>query len=164
MQNISGFGLSLVIVALQTFPLGIKVSAFPDDVDPLIVEDNESTKIEMLYDGTLFAYDTSNPILVSVSVIPYSDDDINLRILLSTRKTGIKWLPIDDVTSMVINYPDGDRVVYSGGSIVSGPTSDSVTQNGRRKTNTYKFAFGSVSTLQAKQITADAINAALGLL
>jgi hypothetical protein len=141
MINISGFGLSIVVIAISSFPNGFALSEFADDTDPLTVDQLEPTGYEQLYDGSLFFYDKTAPIKVSVSVIPGSADDTNLKILLQGRKGSPPHLPIPDITSMVITYPDGGIVGFSKGSIVSGPLSDTVQSAGRKKSNTYDFIF-----------------------
>lgn len=163
MQDVTGWGTSVTVVALQTFPQGFKLTQFADDKDPLTIEDLEPVGYEMLYDGNLFAYDKAAPVMVSVSVIPNTEDDINLKILLQTKKGGIRLLPISDVTSMVISYPDGGMTILSGGTILSGPPADSINQAGRKIGNTYKFVFASIAGAQSnKQTGATIIQNILG--
>lgn len=165
MINISGFGTKVDIVALQTFPMGFSVTSFSDDVDPVIIEQTETSGYEMLFDGGLVAFDKAAPILVSLSVIPNTEDDINLKLLLQARKGGFKWLPIQDVTTMVVTYPDKGRVVFSSGTILSGPMGDSITTSGRRRTNTYNFVFGSYAGAQnSRQLITGVAQSLLGLL
>lgn len=95
-----------------------------------------------------FFYKTS-PIKLSLTVIPNSTDDINLKILLQMRKSDPVILRGMDSTSMIISYPDGGRVILSNGSILSGPLADSIQASGRKKGNTYKFAFGSFAGAQS---------------
>ena len=165
MVNISGFGLKLNIVALQTFPMGFDIESFADDADALFIDDTETSGYEMDFDGSLVAYDKAAPILVAVSVIPNSEDDINLKLLLQSRKASFKWLPIQDVTTMVVTYPDRGRVVFSNGTIVSGPMADSILSSGRRKSNTYRFAFGAFAGAQSsRQLVVGTIQSLLGLI
>lgn len=149
MINISGFGLKVTVVAVQTFPMGFEIKQFADDSDPLIFEPMEPVGHEMLFDGDLFVFDKAAPVMVALSVLPQTDDDINLKILLSSKKGGLRWLPFSDITTMVVTYPDGGLVVLSNGSIISGPIGDSVLQSGRKSCNTYRFAFGTVAGLQS---------------
>lgn len=149
MIDLSGFGLKATVVAIQTFPMGFSISQFADDVDPLDIQDDVPGGYQMLYDGSLFSFTQANPILIKVGVIPGSEDDINLKILLGARRMSNSLLPISDVTSMVVSYPDGGRAVFSNGSIISGPPSDSIKNSGRKRGNTYMFAFGSSLGLQS---------------
>lgn len=164
MIDVSGFGLKATIVAIQSFPMGFTVQQFSDDVDPLEIQDDVPGAYEMMYDGSLFAYTQANPILVKISVLPGSDDDVNLQILLSARRMTNKLLPISDVTSMVVSYPDGSKAIFSNGSIISGPPAASVKAEGRKKGNTYLFVFGSSAGAQTTtQVVSEAIQGIAGL-
>lgn len=163
MIDVSGFGTGIVIVALQSFPMGFSLSKFADDADPISAKDIEAVGYEMLYDGSLFAFDKAAPVELSVSVIPGSDDDSNLKILLSSRKGAKKLISTSDVTSMVVTYPDGGRVILSNGTILRGPLVDSIETSGRKKGNTFTFVFGSITGAQsATQLVADIAQSILG--
>jgi hypothetical protein len=149
MIDISGFGVSVTIIALSSFPQGFELTTFADDKDPLSAEEVETTAYEELFDGSLFFFDKTAPIKVEVNVVAGSDDDINMKILLQTRKGAAKIIPIPDVTSMIVSYPDGGRVMLTNGSIVKGPLLDSITTDHRRKGNTYTFVFGSFAGAQS---------------
>jgi hypothetical protein len=165
MQNISGFGAKVTVLALQTFPMGFTLSEFADDVDPIIFEEVQPVGYEMMYDGGLYSFESAAPVLAHVSVIPGSEDDMNLRILLSNKKSGPSILPIEDVTSMSIQYPNNGMVMLTNGTIVKGPLADSIIQTGRKKANTYTFAFGSFAGLQSGlQVAATIGQNLLGLL
>jgi hypothetical protein len=142
MQNISGFGTTIDLLAIQTFPLGFSIRHFADDVDPLTAELVEPSGFEMLYDGTLFPFSKAAPIKVGVSVLADSDDDINLKILMQTRSIKSNLLPIDDFISWSINYPDNSKILLSNGTILTGQLLTSISSSGRKKSNTYNFVFG----------------------
>jgi hypothetical protein len=149
MIDVSGFGSSVIIIALSSFPVGFSVTEFADDVDPFVVEAIEPTGYEMLYDGSLFAYDKAAAIKVALSVVAGTSDDINLKILLQARKGTAQVLNIPDITSMVVSYPDGGRVMFSNGTIIGGPLADTLQSTGRKKGNTYQFVFGSFAGAQS---------------
>jgi hypothetical protein len=154
MFNISGFGTKATVLAIQTFPMGFTLTEFADDVDPIAIEDTQPSDFEMLYDGSLYAFEKAAPIMVNVSVIPGSDDDMNLRMLLQAKKGSRSLFPVDDITSMIVTYPGNGRVVFTEGTILKGPMADSVVQTGRKKGNTYTFAFGSFAGMQSGLQTA----------
>lgn len=154
MLNISGFGTKATILALQTFPMGFTVDEFADDVDPISIEETQPSDFEMLYDGSLYAFEKAAAVMVNMSVIPGSDDDLNLRMLLQAKKGSPSLFPIEDVTSMIITYPNNGRVMLTGGTILKGPLADSILQTGRKKGNTYTFAFGSFAGMQSGLQTA----------
>ena len=163
MQNISGFGTKVTVVALQSFPYGFTIKEFADDEDPITFEEVEPVGYEILLDGSLFAFDKGAAVLVSVAVIPGSEDDINLKMLLQSRKGSSSFIPLPDITSMVIQYPQNGLVALSNGSILSGPLGDSIVSSGRLKGNIYKFVFGSFSGAQSiRQVGADVVRSLLG--
>lgn len=151
MINVSGLGTEITIIAAKAFPVGFNLSRFADDIDPIVAEDVEPTAIEMLYDGSLFAFDKAAPIIVTFGVIAGSPDDINLKILLQARKSSRSILPFSDVISAVITYPDGGRVVLSNGAIIRGPLVDGIQSAGRKKGNAFTFAFGSYAGAQSRK-------------
>jgi len=154
MIDVSAFGTGITIVALNSFPTGFTLSQFADDVDPVIFEEVQTTDMEALYDGSFFVHDQAALMKMSVSVIPGSSDDINLKILLASRTGGPSLLPLPDITSSVIKYPDGGVAMMSNGSILKGPLADSVTSQKRKRSNTYTFGFGSYSGFQSSLQTA----------
>jgi len=165
MIDISGFGASITVLAVQSFPVGFSLSQFADDQDPLAVEDIEATAYEMLMDGSIFIFDKAVPVKLMVAVIPGSSDDINLKILLQSRKGAASIIPLPDVTSMVISYPDGGKVIFTNGSIIKGPLADSIQLSGRKKGNVYTFVFGSFSGAQsAKQVISGLVQTFTSLL
>lgn len=165
MENISGFGTGIMILALKSFPFGFSLSKFADDVDPIAAKDISPFAYELLYDGSIVTYSQTSPVEVDISVIPNSEDDINLKILLNNKPGALSILPFEDFTSMVVTYPDGGRVILSNGSILSGPPLDSISTEGRRKGNTYRFVFGTLIGAQnAKQFVTGAIQGVLGVI
>jgi hypothetical protein len=160
-KDVSGFGTSALIVALNSFPLGFLVTQFADDTDGIAIETIETTGFELLYDGSIFFYDKAAPIKVNVSVIAGMEDDINLAILLQARKGSFSLIPLPDVTSMIVSYPDGGRVAYSNGSMVAGPLGTSVSGSGRFKTNTYSFVFGAFAGFQSALETVATVGRAI---
>lgn len=164
MQDISAFGTEITVVATKSYPLGFKLTKFADDEDPIKVEEVEPNGFVMLYDGSLFAYSKAAPIVLTVFLIPGSEDDINCKLLLQASKGSASIIPVPDVTSMVISYPGGGRIVLSNGTIIKGMLADSVNQTGRFKGNPYTFAFGSFAGAQnARELVGGIINAIAGL-
>ena len=151
MIDISTLGAGITIISLTSFPMGFQLSCFADDTDSLVIEQTEVSGFEKLYDGTIFGYDKTSPVLLAVSVIPNSEDDINLKILLQKRKSNSNYIALLDTITMVVSYGDGGRVVLSGGVILSGSLADSMQSAGRKKSNTYNFAFGSFDGFQSKK-------------
>ena len=161
MQNISGFGAKVTVVATVSFPVGFDITQFADDKDPLKIEEVELTGFELLIDGSLFTFNKGAAIKVEISVIPGSDDDINLKILLQAKKGSV--IPLPDVTSIAITYGNGGIVGFSAGAIVSGPLADSISSDARLVGNRYTFVFGEFSGAQSvKEIATDVGRALIG--
>ncbi|QRE00387.1 hypothetical protein [Burkholderia phage BCSR52] len=164
MIDISGFGASITIAALQSFPMGFTLKQLADDQDPLTFEEVETTGYEALYDGSFFFFDKASLIKVRMSVIAGSDDDMNLKILLQSRKGSSSIIPLPDSTTMTVGYPNGGRVILTNGSILSGPFADSISQEARKKGNVYTFGFGAFAGAQSgKQLIASIASNILSL-
>jgi hypothetical protein len=165
MIDISAFGTGITIVSTASLPVGFQITSFSDDEDPLTIEQCDVSGFEKLYDGSIFTFDKTSPVLLSVGVMPNTDDDINLKILLQARKSSVSLLPLPDTTSMIIVYPDGGRVALSNGLMISGPIADSITASGRKKGNVYHFVFGTFAGAQSfSELAATVARAALALL
>jgi hypothetical protein len=140
-MDISGFGLRVNVRASVTFPIGFNVTEFADDADPL---DNPSLQVAdkaMGLNGDLITWSTANPLLAALNVIPGSEADINLAILLEANRVGKGKTGARDKITMTTIYPDGSTVVSSKGRLTDGPAAKSVASAGRLKTNTYQFVF-----------------------
>ncbi len=164
MIDISVAGSGITVFSLSSFPMGFRLSSFADDVDALVVEQTEVTGYEKLYDGNIFAFDKTSPIMLSVGIIPNTEDDINLKILLQKRKSTPSIIQIADDVTMVIAYADGGKNVFSRGTIIGGAIADSITSGGRKKSNTYNFAFGSFDGFQSYRQVLPSIGGAIASL
>jgi hypothetical protein len=165
MIDISAFGTGLTIVATTSFPVGFQVTSFADDEAPLDISNVEVSGYEKLYDGTIFTYDKTSPILLSIGVLPNTSDDINLKVLMQQRKSSAQLNQLADTTSLIIKYADGGYAAMSNGSIISGALADSLTTQGRKKGNAYHFVFGTFAGAQsATELVATVAQNALALL
>lgn len=140
-ENISGFGSRLFLVANITFPIGINLSSFPSDTNPYEFSDVEIANAEMGLSGILIAYQTPKIIEGRISLIPDSRDDINMQILLrNNRVVENKISKLDNITLTIIS-PNGSITIYSEGIIKSGPPGKTFDSSGKYKTHTYIFNF-----------------------
>lgn len=145
--------------------MGFRLKSFADDLDALTVDAAEVSGFERLYDGNIFSFDKTSPITLSVGIIPNTEDDINLKIILQKRKSTPSILQLADDVTMVIAYADGGRNVLSNGSILGGSIVDSLASHGRKKSNEYHFVFGSFDGFQSyRQFLANAVQTGLSLL
>lgn len=142
-ENISGFGLSANIKASNTFPEGIAITQFADDVDPIDHPELVIAESASGLNGDLIVWSKANPVHVTVAVIPNSEDDQNLGILFEANRTGKGKSSARDSISISVNYPDGSAVLLGAGTILAGFNFTSTASAGRFKTKTYKFVFES---------------------
>lgn len=140
-NDITGFGIVVSIVASNTFPVGFAVTQFSDDADPLDFASIKIGDVAMGVNGDLIGWSRAVPVPMVLNVIPGSDDDLNLQILAeANRATQGKALAYDIITATVI-YPDGTIVLCSTGKITDYNPGKSVSSAGRLKTKSYAFSF-----------------------
>lgn len=148
MINISGFGTEIQLTASNTFPAGFNISQFADDADPLDVPSVQIADTAMGLNGDLLAWSKANSIKITINVIPGSDDDKNLSILLDANRVARGKLSAKDTITLTIIYPDGSHGTLGDGVITDGMPVNSIQSAGRKKTKAYMFAFESVSGVQ----------------
>lgn len=141
MQDISAVGFRINLVASNTFPQGFSITQFADDADPFDTPAVVVGDKKMALNGQMVRWSTANAIDLTLNVIPSSDDDDNLAILLEANRVGANKVSAQDVITMTGIYPDGRTVTYSPGCILSGPTASSIASAGRLKSKAYMFAF-----------------------
>jgi len=141
MQDISGYNIQAQVIASNTFPIGFTVNEFADDADPVDIPSLTVAETAMGVNGDLIAWAKANPIIVTLNVIPGSDADIALGVLLEANRVGRGKLGARDEITMNILYPGGRFVNLSPGRITEGMPGNSVSSEGRQKSKSYVFAF-----------------------
>lgn len=141
MQDVSGFGLRLRLIASVTFPAGITLTQFADDADPFDLPSIQVADKAMGLNGDLVTWSRANPINTTINLIPNTDDDRNLAILLNANRVSRGKNSSRDVVQLVGVYPDGRTVTLSNGKITDGAPGTSVASAGRMKTKAYQFSF-----------------------
>lgn len=144
-NNISGFGVSVRLVASVTFPTGISLTQFADDSDPFDVPSMQVADTAMDVNGTLYTWSKANPPKVTIGVNPNTDDDANLGILLEANRPANGKTPALDKITISCIYPDGSTATFSGGSITDGMPANGIASAGRLKSKAYNFAFQNLS-------------------
>lgn len=143
--DISGFGLRVRLVASATFPAGVTISQFADDADPFDVPSIQVADKAMGVNGDMVTWSKANPLLITLNVIPGSEDDRNLAALLEANRVGRGKFPARDLITATALYPDGTTKTYNGGKITDGAPGQSVASTGRLKSKAYAFAFEGLS-------------------
>lgn len=141
MNDISGFGLRINLVASQTFPAGIVITQFADDTDPADMASIQVRDKAMGLNGDLITWSKATPLPLVIAVVPGDEDDQNLATLLEANRVGKGKQGALDVITATIIYPDGSVNQYTEGVITDGVAGKAVSSAGRIKTTTYTFAF-----------------------
>jgi hypothetical protein len=141
MNLITGFGLQIVLQASTTFPLGISISQFADDNDPLDIPSLQIGDSAMGLNGDLIAWAKANPIKLTLNIVPGSSDDINLGILLEANRPGRGKILAQDILTMNISYPQGNFIQLINGIITDGLPFSPVASAGRLKSKSYAMTF-----------------------
>src|SRR5215217_6416223 len=139
--DISATALSVVLRASNTFPVGLPISTFADDTDPLDIANLEIADAAMGLNGDLVYWRKSNPIPMSLSVVPGSPDDVNLEILADANRAARGKAVNNDRITATIAYPDGRIVTLTGGIMINYNPGQSVASSQRLKSKTYAFLF-----------------------
>ena len=139
--DISGFGVEARIVATTTFPTGFAVTEFADDADPIDIPSQQIADKAMSLNGDLVTWSTANHIPATFNVIPGSEDDLNMAVLLEANRVGQGKSSARDVVTAVITTPDGRTLTLTNGRITDGPVSNGIASSGRFKSKAYQFAF-----------------------
>lgn len=146
-DDISGFGSSLRIMASNTFPIGIEITQFADDSDPIDIPALQISDSAMGVNGDKVNWTVANQIMATTNVIPGSDDDRNLALLFEANRAGRNKTSAKDVITMLATYPDGQIATFTGGSCQEFMPAKSVSSDGRLKSKSYLFSFENMVTV-----------------
>lgn len=140
-NDISGFGTVVALFATTTFPGGIEITQFSDDVDAFDTPAIQVADKKKGLNGDMVVWSVASAIDVTLSVISGSDDDINLGILLEANRPARGKIPARDSITATRTLPDGSALTLTNGVITNGAVGSSVASAGRQKTKVYTFAF-----------------------
>lgn len=141
MNDISGFGLVANIRASTTFPAGFNVTQFADDADPLDSPSQQINDVGMGLNGDLVHWSTAQPLVITLNVIPNSDDDKNLYVLAEANRAGKGKVSAHDQITITFTYPDGTTRTLSNGVMTDAILGNGVASAGRMKSKPYIFKF-----------------------
>jgi hypothetical protein len=143
--EIGGFGLIVMMQASNTFPAGLALEQFADDADPFDFPDLQIADIAMGLNGDLLTWSKAMPLVTQIALIPESDDDNNMSVLLAANRVGKGKQSARDVITLIGKYPSGYTVTLSNGRLTNGMPSNSVASSGRMKSKVYKLAFQNIT-------------------
>jgi len=151
MPDISGYGVRVNVQASNTFPSGFDLSAFADDADPFDLPSIQIKDKAMGLNGDLITWSKANPLLLTLAVLPGTEDAANMAALFEANRVGKGKTSARDTVTVTGVYPDGSTITLSEGAITDGPPGSSIASAGRIKTNAYQFAFENVTTTEATE-------------
>lgn len=143
MENISGFGTQLNLIASVTYPVGVLLSQFADDADPFDLPSLQIADSAMGLNGDLITWSKANPIKITLSVVPDGLDDIALQILFQANRVSRGKIPARDLITLTGIYPTNSFITLTNGIITDGMPGQSIASAGRFKSKTYNFSFES---------------------
>lgn len=141
MQDISAYGIRLRLVASVTFPAGIDITQFADDADSLDIPSQQVADKAMGVNGDLVVWSKANPIPLTLNVIPNTEDDRNMAVLLEANRVGRGKRSARDIITLTAVYPDGRTITWSNGAITDGIPGNALASSGRMKSKPYLFSF-----------------------
>ncbi len=144
MNDISGFGLQVLLRASVTFPAGVPLSQFADDADPFDLPEQQIGDGAMGLNGDPLGWTTATLINLTLNVIAGSEDDKNLAILFNTNRAAKGKFVVRDSITLGAIYPDGTTITLTDGKITKGYPGKSVASAGRFKSKAYTFIFGNM--------------------
>lgn len=143
-QDIGGVGSKVSIIAVPTFPQGFTITEFASDADPVVIEDIEVANTELGVNGDMVSWHRAVTIPVELNVIPNSEADKNLQILVATNRVAKNKVAISDDITMIVSYADGSIKTLTGGVIIAGNVASSITTEGKIRTKNYRFQFANI--------------------
>lgn len=145
MPDVSAVGLNLRITADKTFPNGFTVTSFADDGDNGVSENSEIIGEAMGLNADLITWETPKFIPYAITVLPHTEDDNNLKLLLAANTTTKNHKSVKDVITLVETDPvTGATTTYKQGKIKGGPKGYQYGSDGRIKNRQYTFTFEDV--------------------
>lgn len=141
MVDVSGHGLRVLLIAIPTFPAGIDITEFTDDVDALNSPNVTIREWAMGLNGDLITWKTPNAVEITLGVIPNSEADKNLGILFDVERPGKNKLSLSNNISLYVQYPDGKKKLLALGVMTGGPALSTVTSDKRIQSKEYSFVF-----------------------
>lgn len=144
LQDVTAFGLDITITADKTLPMGVTISEFAEDADPINVTEVTMGESEMGVNGDLILTRRARPIEFTLPVIPGTAGSEALHTLWEANRLAKNKNAVRDIITAVINYPNGNTVTLTDGAIVSGPPITGVSSAGRLMTENFGFVFANV--------------------
>lgn len=130
---------------------GVWINEFMDDANPVEFQDIEPTTVEWSCNGKMIRTVKPCGMLFSVTVVPNSNSDVQLRKMLRMRYPNGGNISLSDADKpitaslLVPKSKKGKLFRFEKGTILSGPLSFSANSDGKMQGNTYTFMFEKVT-------------------
>lgn len=145
--NISAKGVVVSLIASFTYPIGVTLLNFSHDTDPIDVEKVTIGETASEVNGNLIFWNTSNPSLLSLAVLPGTPEAAILNTLFQINRPKPNSLPITDIITIITRFPDFTTNTYKNGFCVAGHPGQSVATQQNKKTKVFTFSFESQDDL-----------------
>ena len=140
-QNVSGVGTIIQLVAMPTIPYGVKIEAFPGDADPIESAQLTTADFTMGVNGDLILNRRANPVNITIRTVPGTEEDIALERLFDANRVAANKVSYLDIITMTFVYSTGITKVLTNGAIISGTPIIGISSNGMMKTRQWGFIF-----------------------
>lgn len=142
MADVSAVGISVRLVASVTYPMGITLTAFPEEGEVGISGDTEIAGNASGVNGDLIWWKTVNGIEVNLPIIPNTNDEALLDVLFQGNRAAKNRFPKKDIIQMIVTNPvTGVAKTYKNGVVKSGAVGYQYGNDGRIRNKTYGFVF-----------------------
>lgn len=141
MEEISVLGAKAWLTADKTFPAGFAITKFPADSDGIDITEIQMGNAEIGVNGDMITWRTPVANTITISVIPGSDEDKNLQILLDRNRVAKGRMYEQDNITLVVTLNNGTTHTFSNGIITTGELGYSLTSQGKIRTKRYGFMF-----------------------
>jgi hypothetical protein len=139
--DISGFGLRINLIASNTLPIGVNLTQFADDSDPLDIPSMQIADSAMGLNGDLITWSKANPIKATLNLIAGSEDDTIMALIFEANRVGRGKTGARDIITMTVLYPDRRFITLTNGVITDGMPGNAVASAGRLKSKAYALSF-----------------------
>lgn len=141
----SSIGVSARLVASQTYPNGITLTAFPEDGDLGVSGTTAIGSHASGVNGHLIVWKTANGITVAIPIIPNTEDAALMERLYAANQPGPNKIVAHDIIQLVVTNPvTGVPTTYKNGWLEEGPAGTQYGLDGRIRSKVYTMTFESV--------------------
>jgi len=137
-MDITAIGTKIILQDLL-FPQGIVLTYGSQDQTFWEVDDPTVANVMVGLNGHQISHSTPSVITLRISVPANSEDDKNLKAILSYNRPQGMVVNIDSIQISKIE-PNGSRSIYGDFRIISGAIDNTANADGSFSTRTYTFA------------------------